>query len=513
MFYIYIMLMIIHNLNIVSMKKILLFLAFSALVAVSCKEDTPTDVKGSLSVDPSSLIFMPTKSPNQTFAVTADKVEWKVVVGADAASWLSAVKNEGTVVVSVNDNDGETTRTGTVTVQATTGTADPKSVTVTQYSESTLPEFSISVTPATLTFVGEGAEAQELAVVTKGDGLAWTAAADSKCESWVTLAPHDGKLVVSVSNNPTTEERSGMVMVTPNISTVTPKAIRITQAGKVLAPEFSVSPTDDLSFNYKIGETKVINVAAVNVTWTAKRESMAGASIAWLRVVKDATSVKVSVEANTEATPRSGYVVITPDNTSFEPVRILVTQIGKPDFLSTLIENAEITDMNGMVANEVTAYTKWEAPDVNYSVWYINLWGDDVKFKSVYPIKFTGTGTRLYLSLYSDKLEMIDEPDPKYYIPDGEYPIMPKKEDNHGTAGTVGVGVDSGVDYPEGSWYQSYANDAYAVGGPFKSGTVTVSRSGDTYTFVLDVVDDGGYRITGTFQSKLDKLTLIENRP
>ena len=43
-------------------------------------------------------------------------------------------------------------------------------------------------------------------------------------------------------------------------------------------------------------------------------------------------------------------------------------------------------------------------------------------------------------------------------------------------------------------------------GGPAASGTVTVTRDGDDYTFAVDLADDFGYKITGTFTVTFDNV-------
>ena len=46
----------------------------------------------------------------------------------------------------------------------------------------------------------------------------------------------------------------------------------------------------------------------------------------------------------------------------------------------------------------------------------------------------------------------------------------------------------------------------FVKGGPAASGTVTVTRDGDDYTFAVDLADDFGYKITGTFTVTFDNV-------
>ena len=62
--------------------------------------------------------------------------------------------------------------------------------------------------------------------------------------SWITVTPGEGTLEVKVSDNPETAERSGNIVVTPSAESVGAKAIRVTQAGKVLPPSLSINVED-----------------------------------------------------------------------------------------------------------------------------------------------------------------------------------------------------------------------------------------------------------------------------
>ena len=49
-----------------------------------------------------------------------------------------------------------------------------------------------------------------------------------------------------------------------------------------------------------------------------------------------------------------------------------------------------------------------------------------------------------------------------------------------------------------GSWALVVENGEIVEKGPCAAGTVTVSRSGDSYTFTLDIEDDMQYAVSGT---------------
>ena len=58
--------------------------------------------------------------------------------------------------------------------------------------------------------------------------------------------------------------------------------------------------------------------------------------------------------------------------------------------------------------------------------------------------------------------------------------------------------------FPTGTTYTRLENGTYTVNAPLVSGTMTVSRSGDTYTLQFDFKDDQGYTVTGTYEGPLN---------
>ena len=225
--------------------KRLLFISALCLLFASCGGDKGPDGGGvpSLKVEPSSLDFAAVSAPSQSVTVTAVNVEWEVRVSDTASAWLKAEKTDGTTVtVSVTDNGTPEQRTGSFTVVPTNNEdVKAKSVTVVQTGGDV--EYKFSVEPASLTFEAEGAAAQTVTITAEG-GLTWEAEVEGDAASWITVTPGEGMLEVKVSDNPETAERSGNIVVTPSAESVGAKAIRVTQAGKVLPPSLSINVED-----------------------------------------------------------------------------------------------------------------------------------------------------------------------------------------------------------------------------------------------------------------------------
>lgn len=495
------------------MKKLFLLVAVAAFVAVSCGSEVE-ERKASLSVSPTTLTFVAQDAADQIFTVHAEPehVKWDPSVADDAKSWLTVTKSEDDeVVVSVINNDDAAPRTGVVTVRAlNNSTVAAKEVTVVQTGSAVAPTYSLTVTPAKLIFEGAGAATQEVVVTVVGD-FTWSAVPDERIASWVTLTPQQDKLIVSVSDNPTTEERSGNVTINPSESSVGAKAIRIVQVGKVLPPSLSVNITEiPLSFKFNMPEQ--VFVTAINTNWLLKIVEEDGVTPAtWIKVTEERENsfIMISAEVNTTLTARSGYVILTATEPSVAPVRIHVIQEAGRESLTTLTDNVVISDMGSGVGSIVTFDPMWDGADILWSKWQIDLWGANLTFDNMgWPYEFIGTGTRIYLDIYTDKIEKKAGLNPVYYLPDGTYPVTAADQ----VANTLLAGNDFTTDpiFPSGCWYQHYDNNRCVSKAPFMEGQVTVARTSDTYTLTFEVSDDLGYTITGTCVTTFDNMTVIE---
>ena len=497
------------------MKKFL-FIPALCLLFASCGGDKGPDGGGvpSLKVEPSSLDFAAVSAPSQSVTVTAVNVEWEVRVSDTASAWLKAEKTDGTTVtVSVTDNGTPEQRTGSFTV-VPTNNEDVKAKNVTVVQTGSDVEYKFSVEPAALTFEAEGAAAQTVTITAEG-GLTWEAEVEGDAASWITVTPGEGTLEVKVSDNPETAERSGNVVITPSAESVGAKAIRVTQAGKVLPPSLSVNEEELADgFKYSASGAKYagpsnIRVTAVNTDWNARAVDAEGNAVTWFSVKTNKEnkiqSVGVDVTKNETTEERVGYVLITATVEGVPEIRVSVTQDAASEHLSTLTEDA---DVSGMTHAYVGVYPNQAKDDAEKPAgWMITLMTENLTTTGPGSISWSGSG--VLLELYMSSVHMPFNDDQEYWMADGVYEVGPSVEGSQFPAQRMAVGAGYTGYWPGqymGSWVMYIEEGEFVKGGPVASGTVTVTRDGDDYTFAVDLADDFGYKITGTFTVTFDNV-------
>lgn len=492
------------------MKKVILLLtALTALFAVSCGVEPPVDQNVTLTIDKSTLTFDGISS-KQVVTVTAVGAEWRAATSADAATWLSAVKGEeNTLDVSVIENPSEDRRTGTITVSAGNVT---KTITVTQKGASEASDYSLTLSQTALAFEGEGNEAKEIVVTTTGEGLTWSVQVAEK-DSWLHAEAKDGKIVVTVDDNPKTTGRFANFTVVPGIPSVTPKAVRVEQAGRVLPPSLSVTdydgkPLTSLKFKFR-ADDEVLKVKAVNVVWNLHIEDLDGNKVtgtSWLTATKGSEeSAAIKVKENDVEEARSLRVVFTTNVETIEPIKITVSQDAYVSVLSTLTDDVEMNNPNATEGGNSGDFSaRWDADDINSSFLDIAIWGKDVKFNGM---KYTGTGDRMSLKFYTDKLPQTDSR--VVEVAERVYTVVPAApiEPVDLVSGIVCPGEYGSSDvYVRGSWFYRIVDGVITGKAPIVGGTMTVAKSGDVYTFTFNFTDDAGYKITGSYATTLSSL-------
>ena len=449
--------------------KRLLFISALCLLFASCGGDKGPDGGGvpSLKVEPSSLDFAAVSAPSQSVTVTAVNVEWEVRVSDTASAWLKTEKTDGTTVtVSVTDNGTPEQRTGSFTVVPTNNEdVKAKSVTVVQTGGDV--EYKFSVEPAALTFEAEGAAAQTVTITAEG-GLTWEAEVEGDAASWITVTPGEGTLEVKVSDNPETAERSGNIVVTPSAESVGAKAIRVTQAGKVLPPSLSINVEDpETGFKFQASGVQYegasnIQVTAVNTDWNARAVDADGNAITWLKIT-----------------------------------------VNKNDGLSSI--NVDVSKLVYSYA-EVNPNQDWEEADMGAG-WYVYLYSEGLTEDNGV---FTGTGTYIMLEMSAEHMGFND--DKEYYLSEGTYEIYTDESGQRGPQMTYTKGYPGYFDYQNfGSWALVVENGEIVEKGPCAAGTVTVSRSGDSYTFTLDIEDDMQYAVSGTTTVEFSRVKVLSD--
>ena len=459
-----------------------------AVAAVSCGKE-PVDTAASLSVQPTLLEFAATGNGSQSVAVTATNTEWTHEVSGAAQEWLSASLGEDgkSLLISVTDNPTAEKRSGTVSVKAVDhieikpiGITNmntpmglpavdhieikPIGITVQQEAgEGVQPGGSITVSPESLTFAGEGAEAQRVAVTVSNPELTWTAAPEDAAKEWITVTADGDGISVSVSDNPETDQRSGNIIITPGLDDVRPRAVRVVQEGKILPPSLDADPKKVPVFAYDGSVERIITVTAVNCDWAVRVDYTEGDAGGWVkaqtikREVHSALSISVGRNETLEA--RSASVTVYALGVENIPdIVIPVSQEAGKEFFSTLTGPVAISDMEalGALQYNISPSQTWDTTNPG-TYWIMDMWSSGVSQESdVFGNQsFLGSGTRIYLKLFSENIPFND--DQEFTLPAGEYRVK-QYDVIINKADIVPYTVEAGretksLTYPNGSWY------------------------------------------------------------
>lgn len=188
-------------------------------------------------------------------------------------------------------------------------------------------QVSLKVTPPKLEFAASGAPSQTITVTVTG-GVRWNHKLSASGEGWVTVsATQESTLIVTVSDNETSEQRTATVTVNiPDREDISPVGVTIIQAPGKEAEQYSISvdpPT--LTFEADATESKEVTVTATGegLTWTAQVED--GAS--WLHAETNGSKITVSVDPyDSIESDRAANIIITPSEASASPKAVRVTQ-------------------------------------------------------------------------------------------------------------------------------------------------------------------------------------------
>lgn len=309
-------------------------------------------------------------------------------------------------------------------------------------------------------------------------------------------------------------------MVTPSAESVGAKAIRVTQAGKVLPPSLSVNEEELADgFKYSASGAKYtgpnnIRVTAVNTDWNARAVDAEGNAVTWFSVKTNKEnkiqSIGVDVTKNETYEERVGYVLITATVEGVPEIRVSVTQDAASEHLSTLTEDV---DVSGMTHAYVGVYPNqsWH-PEDKASGWNITVTTENLTTTGPMGTVYSGSGVALCLSMGSEHMPFND--DQEYWMADGIYTVV-KREAETGEIPEQQMTVGSGyAGYWPGqrmsSWVMCIEEGEFVKGGPVAAGTVTVTRDGDNYTFVVELADDFDFKITGVFTVLFDDIRQMD---
>lgn len=502
------------------MKKLLYLLAScAAILAVSCTKGAGDPPTVSLKVSATKLDFKASGNTSQTITVTAENVKWDISMSAESKAWITAsITDDKTLTVTVSDNETDKPRNGAVVVEAVDNqSVEPKRISISQAAgDEEATAYTLSVDPASMTFVGEGAQPQEATVTVSDEKLTWTVAPEDSIKDWVHVRAEGDKITVTVDDNPETEARAGNLIITPGIDKVNPKAIRVTQEGKILPPSLSVNKKD-VFFRFRGDFGEIVAVTAVKVDWDVRVSDTPdelGGNVEWInppKIYKEGgnSSFSVSVKNNYTTEERVGYIIVTSNVPEVPHVTVKVTQEAGLEFITNLPGDVEITDMQTGMNAYVSMYPNQEYFDNPSSAWDIELWAAGVtRAKDWIGYQhYKGMGTRFYLAMRSERMGF--NPDGEYYLSEGEYYVTapPISEEGNPIYNPFtilpGDYTTGNMSIVNGSWYLQVMGgdteeDVYGNMAPITGGKITVSRDGDIYTYVLDLTDDANNKITGT---------------
>ena len=192
---------------------------------------------------------------------------------------------------------------------------------------------SLEVSPKSLTFGAEDTTPQEITVT--ATGVEWEYAVPSSAD-WITVDDGTaGKLLVSVTKNPTAEKRTASIRITAKDNDdLEPVSVTVTQAGSETPEVYSLT-VDPAALTFAAegaaGQSVKVTASGEGITWSAAVED---AAKEWITLsategAEGETTLTVTVQDNPDTAERSANVTLTPSVESVGPKAIRVTQEAK----------------------------------------------------------------------------------------------------------------------------------------------------------------------------------------
>lgn len=271
-----------------------LIYAFAACIA-SCNEEPD----GPVAVSRPSLEFT-AEGGTETVDITGNN--WNAAADVD---WIKVTKAEGHITVTVDANEAEEERNGSITVK---NADDSQVIAVTQEAVETV-DTSLEVDREELSFGDQGG----VETVTVTSELEWTAVPD---DDWITVEKFEDYFTITLGVNEKEEEIKGEVTV--GNGTVT-KTVSVKQvAAGAVDPTLTVDP-GELSFTVE-GGIETVTVAS-ELEWNAV------ANADWITVDKTDSGVTVTVGTNESVDIRTGSIAV---NNGENEKNIAVVQAAAP---------------------------------------------------------------------------------------------------------------------------------------------------------------------------------------
>lgn len=220
------------------MKRNLPFLKISLLAALflmaGCSDDSTENTDASLEVAPASLEFKMSDDEAKTATVTAKNVEWQAVVAEDAKDWLHINVQGDVISVTVDDNETGEERFGDIIVSDKAGRVAEKKVNVKQFES----DPSLSATPDHLDFdaVDDNAKVIEVTAIY----AEWTAVTEEGLD-WLHIVTdmENNTISVTVDNNDAPIARKGNIIISADSELVEDVVVTVTQAGVEFTPNIT----------------------------------------------------------------------------------------------------------------------------------------------------------------------------------------------------------------------------------------------------------------------------------
>ena len=257
---------------------------------------------GTLTVSPTALTADYTGG-DKIMTISADTT-WRATSKPDWVTLSQSTGSSGqsTIIVTFTENDGDSARTGSITITDRTRTA---TVNLTQNYHIVQNYLTSSPSAITYDYVGGN---NYVNINSSGE---WTVT--SKPE-WITLTMNSGTsgtsiLGVSASTNMSTESgRTGNVVLSNGTNTL---SIPVSQAQKVIQRRINVTP-DSIYFDFT-GNTKYITVASEDNNWSVVSKPD------WVVLSQRSgqtgyTLVSVTAPENTGTTTKTGQIIFTDGN-------------------------------------------------------------------------------------------------------------------------------------------------------------------------------------------------------
>ena len=209
---------------------------------------------------------------------------------------------------------------------------------------------SLEVSPKSLTFGAEDTTPQEITVT--ATGVEWEYAVPSSAD-WITVDDGTaGKLLVSVTKNPTAEKRTASIRITAKDNDdLEPVSVTVTQAGSETPEVYSLT-VDPAALTFEAegaaGQSVKVTASGEGITWSAAVDE---AAKEWITLSttegsEGETTLTVTVQDNPDTAERSANVTLTPSVESVGPKAIRVTQEAKvlPPSFSMSYNGGEIPE-------------------------------------------------------------------------------------------------------------------------------------------------------------------------